>query len=229
MMKWFSIAFWLIVIAIVGWASWDRLPPQHNPFAELSIEHPLGLATSLKIAKFDSDPDACFKYLDTSRIEYTQLENDEPAQNCGFYNALTLDRSALPYNATLRMTCPLTAALSVWERQALVIRAQQYFEAPPVKVLTFGSYSCRRMYGRSSGKYSEHATGNAIDIQGIEFADGSRIILKDDWGTDTPEGRFLEDLRNDSCRIFGTVLGPEYNTAHADHFHLDMSQTGVCS
>ena len=228
MVKWISISFWLMLIGVIGWVSWDRLPPQHNPFVPLSMDQPIGLATSLKVSNFRSDAPACFGFLDESRIEYTRLEDDEPAQDCGFYNALTLDRSALPYNATLRMTCPLTAALAVWERQSLVIRAQQYFDAPPVKVLTFGSYSCRRLYGRSSGRFSEHATGNAVDIQGVELADGTRITLTSDWGQDTPKGRFLADLRDDSCRIFGTVLGPDYNDAHADHFHLDMSSTGIC-
>lgn len=229
MVKWFSIIFWLALILIIGWVSWDRLPPQHNPFAPLNIEQPIGLATSMKVAGFRSDAPACFNYLDTSTIKYTRLDDDEPGEDCGFYDALTLDRSALPYNATLRMTCPLTAAVSVWERQALFSRAEEFFDAPAVRVLSFGSYSCRRLYSRSSGRFSEHATGNAIDIQGFELADGTRIMLAADWGKDTPKGRFLEALRDDSCRIFGTVLGPDYNAAHADHFHLDMSQTGICS
>ena len=45
-----------------------------------------------------------------------------------------------------------------------------------------------------------------------------------------PEAGSLADLRRefvtkvhgDACGIFGTVLGPEANDAHKDHFHLDM-------
>lgn len=38
----------------------------------------------------------------------------------------------------------------------------------------------------------------------------------------TPEGKFLRRLHAGACTTFGTVLGPEANDAHRDHFHLDM-------
>ncbi|HUU65885.1 MAG TPA: extensin family protein [Methyloceanibacter sp.] len=33
---------------------------------------------------------------------------------------------------------------------------------------------------------------------------------------------FVRGVHADACKIFGTVLGPEANDAHRDHFHLDM-------
>ncbi len=33
---------------------------------------------------------------------------------------------------------------------------------------------------------------------------------------------FLHQAHDDACDIFGTVLGPDTNDAHHDHFHLDM-------
>jgi len=33
---------------------------------------------------------------------------------------------------------------------------------------------------------------------------------------------FVRRVHDDACNIFGTVLGPEANEAHKDHFHLDM-------
>jgi hypothetical protein len=33
---------------------------------------------------------------------------------------------------------------------------------------------------------------------------------------------FVTQIHDDACGIFGTVLGPEANDAHKDHFHLDM-------
>ena len=33
---------------------------------------------------------------------------------------------------------------------------------------------------------------------------------------------FLHRVHDDACEIFGTVLGPDANAAHHDHFHLDM-------
>lgn len=45
------------------------------------------------------------------------------------------------------------------------------------------------------------------------------------------ESRFLHRLHSGACQIFGTVLGPEANDAHRDHFHLDMKdrrKTAFC-
>jgi hypothetical protein len=35
---------------------------------------------------------------------------------------------------------------------------------------------------------------------------------------------FLRDAHTSACRIFGTVLGPEANDAHKNHFHVDMAE-----
>jgi hypothetical protein len=39
----------------------------------------------------------------------------------------------------------------------------------------------------------------------------------------TKEGAFLRRLHKGACGIFGTVLGPEANEAHRNHFHLDLA------
>jgi hypothetical protein len=35
---------------------------------------------------------------------------------------------------------------------------------------------------------------------------------------------FLRSAHRTACRIFGTVLGPEANNAHKNHFHVDMAE-----
>ena len=90
-----------------------------------------------------------------------------------------------------------------------------------------GSYSCRRLYGRSEGAYSEHATADAIDILGFRLADGQRVSVLRDWGGATPKSEFLREVRDGSCRLFSTVLSPDYNAAHADHLHLDQAERGT--
>jgi hypothetical protein len=39
----------------------------------------------------------------------------------------------------------------------------------------------------------------------------------------TKEAAFLRRLHAGACKVFGTVLGPEANEAHRNHFHLDMT------
>lgn len=36
--------------------------------------------------------------------------------------------------------------------------------------------------------------------------------------------QFLRDAHTSACKIFGTVLGPEANDAHKNHFHVDMAE-----
>ncbi len=47
----------------------------------------------------------------------------------------------------------------------------------------------------------------------------------------TTEAAFLKRLHHGACRVFGTVLGPEANDAHRNHFHFDMKERksrGIC-
>ena len=39
-----------------------------------------------------------------------------------------------------------------------------------------------------------------------------------------PTSEFLHVAHDEACDIFGTVLGPDANAAHRDHFHLDMKE-----
>ena len=39
---------------------------------------------------------------------------------------------------------------------------------------------------------------------------------------------WLAALLSSSCHYFGNALGPEYNAAHANHFHFGMRGQGFC-
>jgi hypothetical protein len=45
-----------------------------------------------------------------------------------------------------------------------------------------------------------------------------------------PKTKFVTFLHEDACRRFGTVLGPDANAAHKNHFHFDMKKRrkGFC-
>lgn len=75
---------------------------------------------------------------------------------------------------------------------------------------------------------STHATADAIDITGFGLADGREISLIDDWDGDDAKAAFLRAARESACRWFVTVLSPDYNALHADHFHLQSKGWGAC-
>ena len=43
---------------------------------------------------------------------------------------------------------------------------------------------------------------------------------------------FLRAAHRSACKLFNTVLGPEANNAHLNHFHVDMAEriknTKIC-
>lgn len=84
-------------------------------------------------------------------------------------------------------------------------------------------YSCRFRNSASSGKLSEHSFGRAIDIAGIGLKNGGEITVLTDWGNGS-KGRALRRMWSGACGIFGTVLGPESNRFHRDHFHFDTAR-----
>ena len=122
--------------------------------------------------------------------------------------------------------CPVAAALYLLDRDVLQRAAMRHIGQTVRTVEHAGSYSCRRLYGRAEGPFSEHATADAVDIIGFVLADGSRISVLRDWPDQGSRGRFLREVRDGACDLFATTLSPDYNAAHRDHLHLDMAQRG---
>ena len=113
------------------------------------------------------------------------------------------------------------------EWQVVQPAALRHFNQPVRSISHFGSYSCRRIYGRSHGHFSEHATADAIDISAFRLKDGRRISVVNDWKGEGKDAAFLHDVRDGACALFSTVLSPDYNAAHRDHFHLDQAERGA--
>ena len=91
------------------------------------------------------------------------------------------------------------------------------------KVQTIAGYSCRNRNNKKGGKLSEHAKGKAIDISGFVLKDGSTLSVLKDWRS-ASKGPTLKRLHKTACGPFGTVLGPNANRYHQDHFHFDVAR-----
>lgn len=99
---------------------------------------------------------------------------------------------------------------------------------PVARLEHYGSYSCRNVYGRPQATRSRHATAEALDLAGFVLDDGTRIRVLKDWNASDERSRFLRELRDGACRFFDGVLTPDYNEAHADHFHFDRGPYRIC-
>ncbi len=81
-------------------------------------------------------------------------------------------------------------------------------------------YACRTRNNQAGARISEHGRGKAIDISGFILRDGSTLTVLGDWNS----GRALKRMHKDACGTFGTVLGPNSDRFHQDHFHLDTAR-----
>lgn len=118
----------------------------------------------------------------------------------------------------------------MWAKHGLQPAAQELFGQSIARIEHFSSYSCRAMRTTSggTGRMSTHATANSIDISGFVLADGTAINLLRDWEGAGPKSAFLRRANDTACAWFRVTLGPEYNSLHADHFHLQHTGFGLC-
>lgn len=212
----------------IGIRAWLEEHPEHNPWAPLDLNHPQGWTTERKLASLRSDPDECRVVLERSGVEFLELDP------VGEGECRREDRLALP-DASIRpsspeMTCAQAAAFEHWMIHGVQPAAENILGSEVAHIEHLGTFSCRRLYGRTTGPWSEHATSNAIDVSGFIMEDGRRISVLSDWHDEAKEAAFLSAARDAACNSFATVLSPDYNEAHADHLHLDQqSRTwGVC-
>lgn len=161
-------------------------------------------------------------------VRFTPLPDREFGGGCSAIDSVKLLDIGTPVTNLGAMTCPLARNFAAWVEFAVRPAARQYFGTEVVKVETFGTYSCRNVNGGRSGRLSQHALSNAVDVSGFVLADGRRIMLNGGWNGDESSQEFLRALHKSACRRFGTVLSPDYNAAHYNHFHLDMSGNGYC-
>ncbi len=203
------------------------LPPQHNPLRPINLDDPIGVATHFKLARVKSDAPLCYRLLDKAGVAYTRLPSDAGTERCPLNEGLVLNQSLFPYSlAPLRMTCHQTAALYILEGQVIAPAAERLLGSPVDEILTYGSFSCRNIAG--TDRLSEHGRANAIDIKGFRLEDGRLIDVRKNWREDSDLGEFLAEVHDGACRLFSVTLGPDYNAAHADHFHLDMGGSSIC-
>jgi hypothetical protein len=145
---------------------------------------------------------------------------------CGYEDGTLLRLDLAPSPAGLVTSCPVAAALGMWERQ-VQSEARRLLGTGVRRFIHAGSYSCRRLYNRPEGPLSEHATADAVDIIGFELEDGRRLSVLTGWKGGPSDAAFLRAVRDAACPLFSTVLSPDYNEAHRDHLHLDTADRGA--
>lgn len=175
----------------------------------------------------------CLAELGQAGARFTPLPDRYDAPGCTNVGTVQLqamrgDRSNMAVTNLGPVTCPVASAFAAWARFAVDRAARQVFGSPLASIQTFGSYNCRNVAG--TARLSAHARAAAIDVASFILEDGRRISVQTGWNGTGQEREFLRLIQGSACRRFDTVLGPDYNAAHRDHFHLEgvISGSSFC-
>lgn len=175
---------------------------------------------------------ACHAELAREGVRFTPLPDQDFGSGCLVEGAVRLDDYGLPTSGLKSIRCPLAQRFVAWTRYAVQPAAQMVYGATVVRIETYGTFSCRGIVGNgpaASGRVSQHGLANAVDIAGFTLSDGRKVTVLQGWnGPDERDRRFLRLIHDSACKRFTTVLGPDYNAAHANHFHFDMAGRDFC-
>ena len=266
--------------------------------------------------------ETCVKLLAGVRADIRGISSIRKGK-CGDPAMVEVSAIEVPQRISIRppvqLNCGMVPAVKEWLRDAVIPQSERLLGSPVIQLRRVGGYACRNRNGARTGRLSEHAFGNALDIGAFRLADGRTISLLKHWGAtkrdvanaiervstqataaapvetssaETVEltaislpgrnlrrmsrrarrrwrraesrakrkaarqtkrrakrrskprrqirvtpvkatrparpsndsaARFLRVLHKQACNTFGTVLGPEANEAHRDHFHLDLA------
>lgn len=159
------------------------------------------------------------------------IEAPEDAPQCGAQSPLGLtgvlaNGRMVPVSGGVVTDCGMASAMPDW-----IAAVDGYVFAREntriAEVLVGTSYMCRNVNNGDGGNLSFHAFADALDVTGFRLEDGRTVTVAGGWAdADSAEGRLLRHAHGTACSEFTTVLGPEANALHHDHFHLDLGCHG---
>jgi hypothetical protein len=126
--------------------------------------------------------------------------------------------------------------------RALALAAPVLASHGVVEVADYGVYNYRCIDQSvqppcPGSSLSQHAYAKAIDIAGLTTMDGAFYSVNDDWvidpdgeetcaaATDGPKDAYLHAVLCDlyANEVFHIYLTPNYNSAHRNHWHVDLT------
>lgn len=167
---------------------------------------------------------ACIAELKAMGAEFREVGRIDDGDGCGIDRPIevkTLGNGImLSPPGTLR--CQAAVNLARWTHDVVTPMLER---SRPGEILTevnqASAYICRKRNGARTGKISEHARGNAVDIAGFTFRSGKTFTISPREEDSTLNGAFQRAIASAACLYFSTVLDPGSDKAHETHLHLD--------
>ncbi len=172
---------------------------------------------------------ACLRMLRSLKVRYRKLRKVKgiatPVRIIGNKIGRTVYKPRYTRNKMV-MDCRLALAMR---------RADAIFRVNGIRTVVWSNfYSWRRV--NKTGRLSRHALGLAVDIHSFYDKRGRKLDLTRDYEVGlyrgktcegrakTRKGRVLRDLACDfdASNLFESVLTPDYDKGHRNHFHLGV-------
>jgi len=223
-----GIASGAVLAAGLVYARMLEVPARWNPWAPLAIADAPNILTRHKLARLDDDDAQCIRVLEGAQMRFTPVPDRDTGTGCGLANAVRVEHTTAQVGTPFALSCRSAVTLALWETHGLQPAAQRHFGKRVARLEHYGSYACRNVYGRDEDRRSRHATADALDLAGFVLDGGHRVRVRTGWNGDARDAAFLREVHGQACRFFDAVLGPDYNAAHRDHFHVDRGSFKVC-
>lgn len=144
-------------------------------------------------------------------------------QGCGVENPVRITEvGGVRLSQAATVDCTTASALADWV-EGTVKPTVGRLGGGVAGLQVFAHYACRPRNNQRGARISEHGRGRAIDIGAIVLANGAAISVLDHWRDDRL-GPLLKAMHRGACGRFGTVLGPQADRFHQNHFHLDTAR-----
>ncbi|MBR0554628.1 extensin family protein [Ciceribacter sp. L1K23] len=181
------------------------------------------------VAKEDEEAyRACIGELKTLGVTFKELPRIDDGDGCGIDKpiAATTLSSDVTVEPELTARCETVLQLARMTRDfvepAAGLGLADMGELKTVRQAS--GYVCRKRNSAETGKISEHARGNAVDIAGLDFEKGSVAMEIAKPEDSDLASAFQRAFNAFACLYFTTVLSPGSDTTHQDHMHLDVME-----
>ncbi|MFY9212870.1 MAG: extensin family protein [Aestuariivita sp.] len=140
---------------------------------------------------------------------------------CGISDAVRIRSVAgVSLSQQALMDCNTAKALNRWVKNGVQPALRTKGRVEQLRVAAH--YACRTRNNQPGARISEHGKGRAIDISGFKMDDGEVITVLEHWNA-RGYRTAMRKMHKTACGPFGTVLGPDSDRFHRDHFHFDTA------
>ena len=209
----------------------DHPIPPERPRAAAKPEAPAAqkeeadqVASESATSETADDKSCAMLFKENQVIAAPAPDVDSPVNGCGLEDAVVMrgvrmpDGSEVTFKGAVTVRCALAREVAAWLRED-VAPALHAHGATLDSLVGLGGYACRRRNRQATGRISEHAIGNALDIRTLGARGGETFaIMNQDESTKS----LRESIRASACKRFTTVLGAGSDGFHEDHLHVDL-------